>query len=357
MYGYILKKINLIIPLLVICFLITAECSIAAPPPAKKAPVQQKTTGTKQVPKKVVPTKTTQKEVPVKQDSQTTNTTDEKTVKEEPQANTETKNETTPAEGSKQPVQPVEETPSNPIEAMLKPYGLGIMHVAIGGGVLILIIIIAVVLAGKGKSKSVCQKCGGKVLPGNTICESCKNQEMMLQMENNAGEIQQNQQNAGFGTPTNSFDTPVTNTGMGTMQTPTSSFMQPTVTTPPPSAQPQPAPAKKATPTGRVVAQINIRKGANNGYRFKYYESQNQVSIGTDKECDFVLEDEAAEDDKLPKIASRHAVITLENGSTFTIHDISTSGMLINNNPDKQHQLKTGDVIKIGTTELAFARL
>ena len=163
---------------------------------------------------------------------------------------------------------------------------------------------------------------------------------MMLQMENNAGEIQQNQQNAGFGTPTNSFDTPVTNTGMGTMQTPTSSFMQPTVTTPPPSAQPQPKKKKKATPTGRVVAQINIRKGANNGYRFKYYESQNQVSIGTDKECDFVLEDEAAEDDKLPKIASRHAVITLENGSTFTIHDISTSGMLINNNPVKQHQLK-----------------
>lgn len=356
MYGYILKKINLIIPLLVICFLITAECSIAAPPPAKKAPVQQKTTGTNQVPKKVVPKKTTQKEVPVKQDAQTTNKTDEKTVKEEPQANTETKNETTPAEEVKQPV---EETPSNPIEAMLKPYGLGIMHVAIAGGVLILIIIVAVVLAGKGKSKYVCQKCGGKVLPGNTICESCKNQEMMLQMESNMGDILQNQQNAGFGAPTNSFNTPGMTSGMGTatIQTPTSSFMQPTVTAPPPSSQPQPAPAKKVAPTGRVVAQINIRKGANNGYRFKYYESQNQVSIGTDKECDFVLEDEAAEDDKLPKIASRHAVITLENGSTFTIHDISTSGMLVNNNPVKQHQLKTGDVIKIGTTELTFARI
>lgn len=328
----------------------TAECSIAAPPPAKKVPVQQKTTGTSQVPKKVVPKKIPTKATePAKTDEKVAPKADEKPATEAPKEAT--------TEQPKQVEPPAEETPSNPIEAFLKPYGLNIMHVGIGAGVLIILIVVIVIFAGKGKSKSVCQKCGGKVLPGNTICESCKNQEMMLQMENNMGDIQQNQPNASFGAPTNSFNAGGTNNGIGQMQIPTNTFAQPTVTTPPTPSQPQPAPAKKATPTGRVVAQINIRKGANNGYRFKYYESQSQVSIGTDKECDFVLEDEAAEDDKLPKIASRHAVITLENGSTFTIHDISTSGMLINNNPVKQHQLKTGDVIKIGTTELAFARL
>lgn len=353
MYGYILKKINLIIPLLIICFFITAECSFAAPPPAKKAPVQQKAPAkaapAKTAPAKAVPAKTAPaKAVPAKTaPAKTEEAKTEATSKEaEPKAN----------EGdSKVPAQKVEteETPANPIEAFLKPYGLNIMHVAIGGGVLIVLIIVLILFAGKGKPKSVCQKCGGKVLPGNTICEKCKNEEMMSQLDN-MGQVQQPQANTGFGTPTDSFGNNMgtgMNTGMG-MQTP--------VAPPPPIqpvAPPPPPVAKKVAPTGRVVAQLSIRKGANNGYRFKYYESQNQVSIGTDKECDFQLEDEAAEDDKLPKIASRHAVITLENGSTFTIHDMSTTGMFINNNPVKQHQLKTGDVIKIGTTELSFARL
>lgn len=343
MYGYILKKINLIIPLLVMCFLITAECSFAAPP--QKAPVQQKATN--KAPEKAAP-KATETKVAVPQTVQTETKNDQgdelfsedKKDEKATSANQET------------------DTSKNPIKAELAKYGLPEWSIYAIGGVLI-VIILAIVMAtmgGKKSTKYICSKCGAKVLPGNDLCEACKNQEMISQMENNMGQIQPNQPNAN---QQNSFDMGTTGMtpSMGNMQTP---IMQQDPINPPPVAPPPPPPqpmAKKQIPTGRVVAQISIRKGANNGHRFKYYDSQSQVTIGTDKECDFQLEDEAAEDDRLPKIASRHVMITLENGSIFTIHDMSTTGMFVNNNPVKQQQLKTGDVIKIGTTELTFARL
>ncbi len=341
MYGYILKKINFIIPLLVLCFLITAECSFATPP--QKAPVQQKATN--EAPEKTAPNATgTQVADPNAVPTETNNNQGDDLFSEDKKEGTSANQET--------------ETSQNPIKAELAKFGLPEWSIYAIGGVLILIIIVIVMatMGGKKSAKYVCSKCGAKVLPGNDLCESCKNQEMMLQIESNMGQIQPNQPNVN---PQNSFDMGTASSTMGNIQT-QAPIMQQDPINPPPVAPPPPPPqpmAKKQIPTGRVVAQISIRKGANNGHRFKYYDSQNQVIIGTDKECDFQIEDEAAEDDRLPKIASRHAMITLENGSIFTIHDMSTTGMFVNNNPVKQQQLKTGDVIKIGTTELTFARL
>ena len=339
MYGYILKKINFIIPLLILCFLITAECSFATPP--QKAPVQQKATN--EAPEKTAPNTTgTQVADPNAVPTETNNNQGDDLFSEDKKEGTSANQQS--------------ETPQNPINEFLAKNNLQMWHLlAIGGGLIVIIVIIVITMGGKKSAKYVCSKCGAKVLPGNDLCESCKNQEMMLQMESNMGQIQPNQPNV---SPQNSLDMGTAST-IGNIPTQAPITQQDPIN-PPPVAPPPPPPqpmAKKQIPTGRVVAQISIRKGANNGHRFKYYDSQNQVIIGTDKECDFQIEDEAAEDDRLPKIASRHAMITLENGSIFTIHDMSTTGMFVNNNPVKQQQLKTGDVIKIGTTELTFARL
>jgi len=205
---------------------------------------------------------------------------------------------------------------SETYETLIKPlidqYGL---YGGIGIGVLILLIVIIKVVSGKGGAKSSCTQCGAKIHAGMTYCEPCSSRKMLSDMEGMAGTM------------------PISgSTKGGTRKTDMK---------------------KKVRPSGRVIATITIRKGANPGYKFSFYDSQVQMSIGRDPECDLVLEDE---DDR--EISDRHAVVSMADGNIFTIHDMSNSvGMMVNGEKTRQSRLKSGDVIKISKTELTFARL
>lgn len=226
-------------------------------------------------------------------------------------------------------------TESNPVMSLINQYGVYALIII---GILIILIIFLALSKGS-KNKSACSKCGRKVLPGNDLCDACKNSEMLLSMESNAPSFQQP-----F-SPADKFYMP--------QQSPEPMPSQPQHQSSPLQQASAVETKKKTRPSGRVIATITIRKGDNAGYRFNYYESQNQISIGKDPECDFVLE---SEDDK--ELASRHAIISLADNSVFTVHDMSAgTGIQVNGEYVKQAQLKSGDVIKISKIELTFARL
>lgn len=108
---------------------------------------------------------------------------------------------------------------------------------------------------------------------------------------------------------------------------------------------------KKSRPSGRVIAVISIRKGANQGYRFNIYESLSQISIGKDPSSDIIIEDD-------PEISNVHAIISVSANSGFLINAIEdTAGIFVNNERVTRANLKSGDVIRLGKTELTFARL
>lgn len=178
-----------------------------------------------------------------------------------------------------------------------------------------LIVIIFKALSGRGKSR--CLQCGKKIMSGQEFCESCAStRDVILDMEDNAD-----------------------------IMAPVRTQQQ--VSTP--QSQKSKEVKKKPRPTGRVIATITVRKGSNLGYKYSIYESQVQVSIGKDPECDVVLEDEAVD---------KHAVISVADGNVFTIYPISAAvDILVNKEKIKQCNLKSGDVIAVGETELIFARL
>jgi hypothetical protein len=70
------------------------------------------------------------------------------------------------------------------------------------------------------------------------------------------------------------------------------------------------------------------------------------VSIGRLPECDVVISD--------PGASRRHAEIRLEAG-TYVVRDLgSTNGTIVNGEITPSHELRSGDRITIGTTELEF---
>ncbi len=206
------------------------------------------------------------------------------------------------------------------IKSLLQQFGI---FAAIGLVIFILFIILLLKLLG-GKGKAKCAQCGRKVIPGQELCENCAStREMILDMEAGSDQI---------------APSPRTSRSAMVKEVPVAT----------------PADVRKKTrPSGRVIATITVRKGENVGYKYSIYESQVQVSIGREPECDFVIEDE---EDK--EISPRHAVISVADGNVFTIYDLSsTVGVYLNGEQIKQSNLKSGDVIKISKTELTFARL
>ncbi|MDQ7823328.1 MAG: FHA domain-containing protein [Candidatus Eremiobacteraeota bacterium] len=183
------------------------------------------------------------------------------------------------------------------------------------GGLIILLIVLRLVLG--GRSKSVCERCGKPVLAGMVYCDDCSSSKKPYPGEEKSS------------------------------PPPLKDREEPRPAPPVSTAEPK----KKARPTGRVIATITVRKGANPGYKFSFYESQSQITCGRDPDCDFVIEDDE-------EVSERHAVISMAEGSSFLIHDMgNTSGLYLNNERVKQSGLKSGDVIRIGKTELTFARL
>lgn len=347
MYGLPKKNFSsLIIPVLIlICFaFLIAEPAYAAKAPAKAATAKA----------------AVEKKAPVKADADNTATTEPASKdKEDEMSFDEDKQDApiqTPASEPEAPANPFDEIVGKVSGATgLDKNIAGIVTIAVPIVVLVLIVVLIASLCGK---KNKCQKCGTRIPAGETLCGLCSSQAVLTDMEANAGQIQP-QQNIAVSAPPQQLPQ--------SGQLPTSAFQQSEqqsfasqyasqLSAAPAPAVPAAAPAdkkkSKQRPTGRVTANLNMRKGPNPGYRFSLYDSQTQITIGRDEDCDFVIEDE---EDK--EIASRHATITIE-GQMFTVHDISAAaGIQVNGQRVQQAQLKTGDVIKLGRTELAFARL
>ncbi|MHC9543418.1 MAG: FHA domain-containing protein [Vulcanimicrobiota bacterium] len=251
--------------------------------------------------------------------------TEEATVEPTPQESapageTPSGEPSTPTEAAPSPTQ----APSG-IAGILAKFDVKKNIIPIAGGIagLIVILIVIMILTGK-KKKHVCERCGKSVLPGMVFCDEC----------------------SGSGPSFAKQDS-------GRMETktvpPRDDARTPSYTTPPPAAVP--TEKKKARPSGRVIAVITIRRGANQGHRFNFYESIAQITIGSDPDCDIVVEEDE-------EVSARHAVISMGEGSSFYVHDMgNTSGLFVNSDRVKQSGLKSGDVIKMGKTELTFARL
>lgn len=91
-----------------------------------------------------------------------------------------------------------------------------------------------------------------------------------------------------------------------------------------------------------------------NGEVFKLYEGK--TSIGRDDDCDIVISNDE-------EISSKHVTILCRNieGQPlkfFMKDNMSTNGTYLNGNiEDEQVELKSFDVIKVGSTELTFIAL
>jgi hypothetical protein len=199
-----------------------------------------------------------------------------------------------------------------------------LLYIIVAGSVLIVLLIVVVVLITK-KKKYACERCGKPVLPGMVYCEDCTEQR------SSRGDSDRL-------ITTSSHAKPV-------KEEPRFSSREAT----PPVVDP--AVKKKSRPSGRVIAVITVRRGANPGYKFNFYETQNQVTLGSDPDSDFVIEEDE-------EVASRHALISMSEKEGFQVFDSgNTSGLFVNNEQVRQSGLKSGDVIKLGKTELTFARL
>lgn len=206
-----------------------------------------------------------------------------------------------------------EEDAEGGIMGLVNQYGL-----YAGIALVVILVLLALKMAGGKKDKALCQQCGKKVIPGMAYCSDCNStRNMMLDMEQMAPQVR--------------------------------SAQTPTVT--PHTTAVAAEPKKKVRPSGRVIATVTMRKGENPGYKFSFYDSQVQMSIGRDPECDMVIEEDE-------EVSPKHAVISMADGGIFTIHDMSAAaGLFVNGNRIKQFSLKSGDVIRLGKTELTFARL
>lgn len=200
----------------------------------------------------------------------------------------------------------------------IEQYREYLIPVAAGiGGLIVILIIVMMVL--KRKQKNVCERCGKRVFPGMVYCEDCS--------EQGPSRLEPERVSAPVSTPSrDEFK------GKKEAQIPE-----------PPKVKPR--------PSGRVIAVLTVRRGANQGYRLNFYETLRQITIGTDAECDMVIQEDE-------EVSARHSVITMSEDTSFLIHDMgNTSGLFVNGERVSKSGLKSGDVIRVGKTELTFARL
>jgi pSer/pThr/pTyr-binding forkhead associated (FHA) protein len=96
--------------------------------------------------------------------------------------------------------------------------------------------------------------------------------------------------------------------------------------------------------------------GAGSGTRIRFKDRDIDVKkiirIGRDKSCDIVIDND-------PMVSRNHAVVELEAGKLFLEDKGSTNGTYLNKNPlqpGKRVEVRSGDVILIGKTELQVVK-
>ena len=80
----------------------------------------------------------------------------------------------------------------------------------------------------------------------------------------------------------------------------------------------------------------------------EYELDRTRVLLGRSRECDIRLSD--------PNVSRRHAEVRRENGSYWVIDLDSTNGTEVNGRRLRRARLSTGDVIRIGETDLRFEK-
>ncbi len=88
--------------------------------------------------------------------------------------------------------------------------------------------------------------------------------------------------------------------------------------------------------------QIFCKKGKIPGSTIKI---SSELTVGRESSCDLVLDD--------PKVSRVHGVFQVQDGYLNYTDNGSTNGSLVNGNKVSRAVLKTGDVIRIGTSEFA----
>lgn len=271
----------------------------------------------------------------------------------------------------------------------------------------LVLILIVTLVAVKSKQKPRCKRCGVSVIPGRIYCESCSNPQIIINAprpdkaipepaERMPSEIQKKlrsgtqesfssgsrervstleQEKGGrekaarekggrekVGRERTAAPTPMrtggvesaksaSDRGMTTKEIKTITAQAARESAAAEAAAREKQAVKKARPSGRVLAVVSIRKGANQGYRFNIYESNTQIYIGKDPSSDIVI----AEDTDVSNV---HAKIQIAEDTGFLIQVMdNTTGLFVNNERVTASGLKSGDVIRVGKTELTFARL
>ncbi|PDV98106.1 FHA domain-containing protein [Candidatus Chloroploca asiatica] len=105
------------------------------------------------------------------------------------------------------------------------------------------------------------------------------------------------------------------------------------------------------TPPAVMAWLIIVSDGARHGEMFRLIGKS--LTIGRADDCEIQLEDRA--------ISRQHAKVRLEGSNETTrymLHDLATdNGTFVNGDPTTPVELKNGDTIKIGRTELMFKRV
>jgi pSer/pThr/pTyr-binding forkhead associated (FHA) protein len=91
---------------------------------------------------------------------------------------------------------------------------------------------------------------------------------------------------------------------------------------------------------GWLVSFTRILEGED----FKIYEGRNLISSSNDG--DIIIND--------PSVSSPHCMILFRNGIVKVKDELSTNGTFINGNNIDEEELKDGDLLKVGKTELKF---
>ena len=92
-----------------------------------------------------------------------------------------------------------------------------------------------------------------------------------------------------------------------------------------------------------MLAQLKIIKGPDQGRVFSLEKS---LVIGRGQETDTRLKD--------PQVSRVHCRINVEQDRSVLVHSSKTSDTLVNGQRAAQHELKPGDVIQIGGTQMRF---
>src|SRR5262249_43238669 len=99
--------------------------------------------------------------------------------------------------------------------------------------------------------------------------------------------------------------------------------------------------SQKERPT--MLAQLRVLTGPDQGRVFTLDKS---LVVGRGQETDTRLKD--------PQVSRVHCQINVEEGKAVLVHASKTSHTLVNGQQTKQHELKPGDTIQIGSTQLRF---